>query len=182
MLEKDLKIDKFVKSCMNNTYSNGAKENNEWYVKCLEKAKDTEDFLQYYFSTYDKKIVCCQAYGELLKGSTHYAGFDMHVKSILYNANKIFLTCSDIGSLKIGNEQCSFYIRNGYGDGEMYGFIFDKDNEYISAIDHFMEYSSLVDGKFDIYDYDCGDDVLCSIEGKYMIYYFNGNVAFVEVN
>lgn len=45
MEEKDLKIDKFVKSCMNNTYSNEAKENNEWYVKCLEKAKDTEDFL-----------------------------------------------------------------------------------------------------------------------------------------
>ena len=67
MKEKDLKIDKFVKLCMNNTYSNGAKENNEWYVKCLEKAKDTEDFLQYYFSTYDKKIICCQAYGELLK-------------------------------------------------------------------------------------------------------------------
>ena len=29
MKEKDLKIDKFVKLCMNNTYSNGAKENNE---------------------------------------------------------------------------------------------------------------------------------------------------------
>lgn len=29
MLEKDLKIDRFVKSCMNNTYSSGAKVNIE---------------------------------------------------------------------------------------------------------------------------------------------------------
>lgn len=39
MKEKDLKIDSFVKSCMQNTIGGSAKSNNQWYLECLNKAK-----------------------------------------------------------------------------------------------------------------------------------------------
>ena len=44
MREKDLKIDSFVVTCMNNIYGDDAEVNNEWYLECLNKAKDTKEF------------------------------------------------------------------------------------------------------------------------------------------
>ena len=46
MREKDLKIDSFVVTCMNNIYGDDAEVNNEWYLECLNKAKDTKEFEQ----------------------------------------------------------------------------------------------------------------------------------------
>ena len=74
MREKDLKIDSFVVTCMNNIYGDDAEVNNEWYLECLNKAKDTKEFEKLYLSTKDKNIICSQAYGELLKKT----------KSVLY--------------------------------------------------------------------------------------------------
>ena len=76
MKEKDLKIDSFVKSCMQNTIGGSAKSNNQWYLECLNKAKNTEDFENLYFSTKDIDIMNSQAYGELLKKqSLIYEGY-----------------------------------------------------------------------------------------------------------
>ena len=44
MEEKDLKIDSFTKTCMQNTIGGSAKSNNQWYLECLNRAKNTEDF------------------------------------------------------------------------------------------------------------------------------------------
>ena len=49
MEEKDLKIDSFVVTCMNNIYGDDAEVNNEWYLECLNKAKDTKEFEKLYF-------------------------------------------------------------------------------------------------------------------------------------
>ena len=37
MREKDLKIDSFVVTCMNNIYGDDAEVNNEWYLECLKQ-------------------------------------------------------------------------------------------------------------------------------------------------
>ena len=184
MTEKDLKIDKFVKSCMNSTYSNGAKENNEWYKDCLEKAKNTSEFLELYFTTKDKEIIFCQAYGELLRRSNiYYKGFSKYVSNILKHANKKLTTESDRGDLKIGNKEVAFYVANRYGDGCTNVYFFEKSNEWIRAVEHLMDTSmTSVIGKFDIFQYDCGDKVLCTIEGNYNIHSYCGNVVFIEVN
>lgn len=42
MKEKDLKIDSFVVNCMNNIHGDYAEVNNEWYLECLNKTKDTK--------------------------------------------------------------------------------------------------------------------------------------------
>ena len=44
-----------------------------------------------------------------------------------------------------------------------------------------MSYSSTIEGKFDIINYDMGKDVLATVDGNFNIYYFNRDVVFVEV-
>ena len=185
MKEKDLKIDSFVKRCMNNTCGDGAKVNNEWYLECLNKAKDTKEFEKLYLSTKDKNIICSQAYGELLKKQTlFYEGYDKYYDYVMNKADIEHLTSSDIGGLKIGNDSFSICMSNSYGDGIFPVAIFNKGNPYICAIDHMMNYQVRVDGKFNIYNYDCdcGYDIAFELEGSYIVYSYNGFVALVELN
>lgn len=80
---------------------------------------------------------------------------------------------SDISGLKIGNSQWSIIVPNGYGDGvTRYGIANDNFNSDI------VKYFTSVSGEFNIYDYDCGDDVAMTLKGKYGIYYYEGIVLF----
>ncbi len=184
MKEKDLNINDFAKRCMNDTWADGAKQNNEWYKECLKKSKDTSEFLKLYFTTKDKEIIFSQAYGELLRRiNVYYKGFSKYVSNILNHANKTLTTESDRGDLKIGNKEVAFYVANRYGDGYTNVYFFEKSNEWIRAVEHLMDTSmASVIGKFDIFEYDCGDKVLCTIEGNYNIYSYCGNVVFIENN
>ena len=118
MREKDLKIDSFVVTCMNNIYGDDAEVNNEWYLECLNKAKDTKEFEKLYLSTKDNNIICSQAYGELLKKqSLFYEGYDKYYHYVMNKAEIKKVTCSDRGGLKLGNDTFSICVSNGYGDG-----------------------------------------------------------------
>lgn len=181
MIEKNLKIHDFVKHCMHNTY--GDKENNEWYKKCLDEAKNTNQFFNLYFSTRDKKIICSQGYGELLKRETIFnEELDMYVSSVLSKGNNCYQTLSDRGDLKLGNDSFNIYVANGYGDGFTDVYLFEKDNEYIRAVENIMYYKTNIEGTFNIYQYDCGNKVLDVVTGNYDIYSFNGHIAFIERN
>lgn len=72
MEEKDLKIDSFTKTCMQNTIGGSAKSNNQWYLECLNRAKNTEDFENLYFSTKDIDIMSSQAYGNYWKNKVWF--------------------------------------------------------------------------------------------------------------
>jgi hypothetical protein len=181
MEEKNLKIDSFVKRCMQNTIEGSAKSNNQWYLECLNKAKNTEDFENLYFSTKDIDIMSSQAYGELLKKqSLFYKGYDKYYHYVMNKAEIKKVTCSDRGGLKLGNDTFSICVSNGYGDGVFTTAIFLKGNPYINAVDHMMNYQVAVDGKFNIYDCDCRNDVALELEGSYIVYSYNGFVALVE--
>lgn len=92
------------------------------------------------------------------------------------------VTYSDRGGLKIGNDTFSICVSNGYGDGVIKTAIFLKGNPYICAVDHMMDWQVTVDGKFNIYSYDCGNEVAIELEGSYIVYSYNGFVALVEQN
>lgn len=179
MKEKDLEIKSFIKACMNDTVT--YEENFKWYKKCLEKAKDTDEFYKLYFETNNVNVINSQAYGRLLKElSVYFNGYDKYISNIICKSDSSGSASSDRGSLKIGNSNCSFYIPNGYGDGETHWAIFRKDNEYRKAIDHLMNYVCSIEGKTAIYDYDCGDSIKFQLEGSFHVYSFEGRVVFVE--
>ena len=181
MREKELKIDSCVVTCMNNSYGDVAEVNNEWYLECLNKAKDTKEFEKLYLSTKDNNIICSQAYGELLKKqSLFYEEYDKYYHYVMNKAEIKKVTCSDRGGLKLGNDTFSICVSNGYGDGVFTTAIFLKGNPYINAVDHMMNYQVAVDGKFNIYDCDCRNDVALELEGSYIVYSYNGFVALVE--
>lgn len=87
---------------------------------------------------------------------------------------------SDRAGLKIGNDNFSICVSNGYGDGVTKFAVFKKGNPYICAIDHMMDWQITIDGKFNIYSYDIGNDVVLELEGSYIVYSYNGFVALVE--
>lgn len=43
-----------------------------------------------------------------------------------------------------------------------------------------MDWQITIDGKFNIYSYDIGNDVVLELEGSYIVYSYNGFVALVE--
>lgn len=81
------------------------------------------------------------------------------------------VTSSDSGSLKIGSGDMSILIPNGRGDGEMKYYITDK-------VMHIGNFFTSVEGKINIYEHDCGDNVIETIEGRYAIYNCEGIVVF----
>ena len=86
-------------------------------------------------------------------------------------------TLSDIGGVKIGNENFSVVIPNGRGDGITRIAVFDKMPD--ESIDE-MHFWSNTNGEFYIYGYDCGDNAILKLSGKYLIYYYDGLVAFIK--
>ena len=145
MREKDLKIDSFVVTCMNNIYGDDAEVNNEWYLECLNKAKDTKEFEKLYLSTKDNNIICSQAYGELLKKqSLFYEGYDKYYHYVMNKAEIKKVTCSDRGGLKLGNDTFSICVSNGYGDGVFTTSIKRKLKELIEEINHYYGDDSTV--------------------------------------
>jgi|GEM_PF-956631 len=86
---------------------------------------------------------------------------------------KSFHTISDAGSLKIGNDSFSILIPNGYGDGTMRCAILESGEFNRDAFEFFTS----IEGTLNIYGYDCGDDVVKTITGRFGIYHGNGFVV-----
>lgn len=86
------------------------------------------------------------------------------------------LTSSDIGGVKIGNEDFGIIIPNGFGDGETEVIITNNDAHVP------LSFYTSVKGNFNIYNYDCGNTVETTLNGKYMIYSGKQTVVFVKQN
>lgn len=125
------------------------------YKKGVDKMLDNEKAVNKYFDELEK-----------MKVKIDLISNDKDVK--------IIKTVSDVGSLKVGNDDFSLLIPNGYGDGEMTCYITTDVN--ISEKDGF-KYFSLLSGKFNIYDYDCGDNVIYTTsDNAYQVWFGNGYV------
>lgn len=98
--------------------------------------------------------------------------------------NKCFKTWSDVGSLLVNNNTL---IHNHIGDGETRVAVFsknDSDYEGFAFFEDMMDSCNIMfDGKIDIYNYDIiGEGRICkSIKGSYVVYVYQGLIAFVEI-
>lgn len=90
---------------------------------------------------------------------------------------KKFNYIADAGSLMLGTETFKARFTNGYGDGK-FTVTIDESGEVDLNNWQFVED---VEGKFNVYDYDCSNaEVLTTLEGRYGIYNRHGDMLLVE--
>lgn len=106
-------------------------------------------------------------------------GHCSRILKMFENSGNCFTTLSDVGGVKVGNNDNYFIIPNGKGDGDTIVAIFnntDDFNEYM-----FTNRSAIsISGHHCIYEYDCGDSVKAKLDGDYFAYGSDGFVAFVK--
>lgn len=157
--------------CLLNEEAKAYKGSRQIILDYWEKADTLDEFKELVFS--DERLKNNQGYAELSRES------DKHwyrVRQMF--GDRCFKTDSDVGSVKIGTKNFKINISNGYGDGVTRVAIFNKGDFFNSSMMNFSGTS--LHGEFDIYSYDCGEEVLKSLEGDYSVYYYEGLVAFVE--
>lgn len=153
----------FQKACLTNEYHGG-----EQFMAHWRKSKSIDDFLKRVRE--DESLKYKHGTAELFKDNWYFLREQLGEKSKK--------TYSDRGSLKIGVDDFSILIPNGYGDGVMRYAVFE-DSERINL--HAFRFLTCLEGKnIKIYDYDCGNDVVEVISGEYGIYAANGFVVFAR--
>lgn len=88
---------------------------------------------------------------------------------------RCFKTESDIGGLKVGNDDFSIIVPNGRGDQTTRVAVFENRKDFNDSL---MLFWTDVQGTFNIYSYDCGSVPVITLSGRYAIYYHDGFIAF----
>lgn len=140
-------------------------------MSILSSATDTMDFVSRFLDSEEPEIIMSQAYAELSKKVCPNGHW---VRIIQMLGDKVFKTMSDIGGVKIGNDKFTVIIPNGYGDGDTRIAIVNRGE----INDNMFNFFTFIEGDINIYSYDCGDDVVRTISGKYGVYYWEGFVIF----
>lgn len=85
--------------------------------------------------------------------------------------DEIALSSKELSALK--------QINKGRKAKKPIGTIYNADNK--NDIDTAsLTYFTLISGKFNIYDYDCGSTVAETVEGSFQVYYSSGIVFFIK--
>ena len=159
----------FVKGCIFNNWVKGYDE----IMQHLRDAVDTEDFINKILG--DPELATTQAYAEVskkLRPDSHW----YRVREMF--GDNVIKTSSDAGSVKVGVDNMSILVPNGYGDGITRVSIIENAREFNEDM---MTFFATISGKdIAIYGYDCGDVAATTISGRYAIYYYSGLVAFVK--
>lgn len=158
----------FVKECIFNKWVRGY----DRITEHLHNAVDTEDFIDKILG--DPELATAQAYAEVSKKLRP----DSHWYRVRAMLGDVIKTSSDAGSVKVGVDNMSVLVPNGYGDGITRVGIIENAREFN---DDMMTFFTTISGKdIIIYDYDCGNVAATTISGRYAIYYYSGLVAFVK--
>lgn len=176
MIKEELKFNipqseaAFVEGCIFNNWVKGYNE----IMEHLHNAVDTEDFIDRILG--DLELTTTQAYAEVskkLRPDNHW----YRVREMF--GDDVIKTSSDAGSVKVGVDNMSILVPNGYGDGITRVAIFGDSRAFNDSM---MSYFTTIKGEnMIIYDYDCGDVAATTISGRYGIYYYSGLVAFVKI-
>lgn len=166
----------FLKGCVFNPAIYDAEElktYNAFLDDTLAKAFTTEQFINLYLANTSYKHL--QGYQELLQKERPERTWYFVRENF---GEKCFKTDSDISGVKVGNDEFSININNGYGDGTTRVAVFDDEQDF--CCDHIMHYQTSIKGHCFIYDYDCGGKPVKELNGKYFVYDYRGLVAFVK--
>lgn len=140
----------------------------------IENSSDTDDFINKFLATPD--YADTQAYVEIMKRERPERLWKA-IRSMF--GDRCFKTESDIGGVKVGNDEFSLIVPNGRGDGTTRVAVFDNKKDFNERL---MNFFTDIRGKFSIYDYDCGGTELVTLMGKFGVYYYDGLVAFEKWN
>lgn len=155
-------------------WQEGADEYNNAVKELISASANTDEFVQKYLANSEwKKGQCYQAMLKKYKPEKIW----LFIREMF--GDKSRKTISDTGALKIGNENFNVLINDSFGDGVTRYAILNKDEFYAGNL---MNYFSIIKGKFNIYSYDCSDDIKEKLEGSYHIYYYEGLIALVDMN
>ena len=81
----------------------------------------------------------------------------------------------DGGCIKIGNSDFAIRITNDYGDGDHRLYI-GTAKELQQIMPKSAKFVGSIEGKFSVYDYDYGQNVLCELAGSYAIFKYEGTI------
>lgn len=83
----------------------------------------------------------------------------------------------DGGSLKLGNGNFTATYGNDFGDGDFEVRIYDSEEEVMKDYElNQLNFKGSVEGEISIYEYDCGNEILTTINGRYGIYAHCGDI------
>lgn len=157
-----------------------AGEPNNCYEEVIKKADcdNANAIIKTLLESTDKKIISSQAYALASRLNLYGQHWSRLINMM---GEKRRESVSDNGGLKIGNDEISIIIPNGYGKGITRYAVLDED-DITMDISEAMDYFTSINGKFNIYDYDCGDGISEVIEGNFAIYKYGGIVIFEKIN
>lgn len=160
---------KFLEHCVQHTGLSIERKINKIYKDC---GSDIKKFINEIVKTEDKEIKMTQVYAT----ASFIADDGRHWYRLRAMVGEVKYTESDGGSLKIAKDGFEVHIPNGYGDGTMrYAVVNDEDFNYFMAY-----FCCVVKGEFNVYDYDCGDEICETLKGRYFVYSYDGIVVFVK--
>ena len=143
-------------------------QNDEDKVNALWEAAESKEAFIRALQT-DEQLRYTQACGELSKGDFYF------IRDMI--GDRQFKTESDAGGVRVMHDGFRVIIPNGRGDGESRVAVFAKDEPFNERT---LEYFTLIDGDFEISGYDCADEPIRHLHGRYQVYYGNSFVVFVE--
>jgi hypothetical protein len=161
----------FTVTCMENT--GWHPEYTEIFKKHWNETESLAEFKERVFN--DEILKPTQAYAQLSRESE---GHWYRVRAML--GDKCFKTMCDAGSVMVASKDgtCQMMISSNGGDGVARVAVFHKNDKFNNGM---MDYTGfLVNGEFGISDYDCEYNEAVSLSGKYLVYVYEGMVAFVE--
>lgn len=159
--------------CLLNEEFKAYKGSKDIILSYWEKADTLDEFRSLVLT--DERLMNNQGYAELSKESDNHW---YRVRKMF--GDKCFKTSSDAGSVKIGTENFTLNISNGYGDGTTRVAVFPKGELFNNDMMNFN--GTALHGEFNIYSYDCGTEIEKTLNGDYFVYVYEGLVAFVEWN
>lgn len=155
----------FTKKCICNKFAG----KQDIYMELWKKSETVDEFKELVLE--DERLLTEQATGEMFKNDWYFK------RKIL--GNKQIKLSSDAGGVKVGTNNFSIIIPNGYGDGTTRFAILNEDEVNTSVFNYF----TLLEGdEINIYKSDCGNTILQTIKGRYGAYYSDGFVILVKYN
>lgn len=167
ILSNDPNRNNFLKRCLPVEEWQQSWDSYSETLAILDKAETSEQFIALIL---DSDIMRgTQIYAELSKDRPD------HWKRVYRDLDSWYSTTSDAGGLRIGSDAMSIIIPNGYGDGDMRFTVVGKN-----CFNHDMLnfWTSVSGNAINVYDHDCGGDVVITLEGRYGVFYGYGFVVF----